>query len=346
MMSSIARRLAPLGVSALVVLAVSACGSGASSSTVPATLTIYNGQHEQTTEALVQAFEHRTGITVNVRSDDESALANQIVLEGSHSPADIFYSENSPALEFLGERGLLAPTDSSTLAAVAKQYNSPRGDWVGVSARSSVIVYNIDRVKAADIPTSVMDLADPRWKGLLGIAPGETDFQPIVTSVARAHGDAAAVTWLKALKDNAGDHVYPDNETLTAQVNSGQIAIALINHYYWYRQRDESGAANMHSQIAYFQPHDPGYVIDVSGAGVLASSHNQVAAQQFLAFMVSAAGEEIIAHDDSYEYPLGSGVATARALKPFNTLQPSPVTIAELGDGAGAITLLQRAQLL
>ena len=141
-------------------------------------------------------------------------------------------------------------------------------------------------------------------------------------------------------------HVYPDNETITDMVNRGQAAIGIINHYYWYRQRYAVGAANMHSAIAYFAPHDPGYVIDVSGAAVLKSSQHQAEAQRFLAFMVSRQGQEIIAHSQSYEYPLGSGVTTAQGLRPFDTLQPAPISIAQLGDGSAAIALLQKVQLL
>ena len=88
----------------------------------------------------------------------------------------------------------------------------------------------------------MLALADPKWKGKLALAPTETDFQPLVTAVAARYGKARAVKWLKALKSNASGHIYPDNETLVAQVNTGQAEIGVINHYYWYRLRDELGA--------------------------------------------------------------------------------------------------------
>src|SRR5262249_17817915 len=71
-------------------------------------ITLYSGQHEQTTDGLVAAFEQQTGIKVSVRNDDEDTLANLIAVQGSHSPADVFYTENSPPLEFLQEKGLLS----------------------------------------------------------------------------------------------------------------------------------------------------------------------------------------------------------------------------------------------
>ncbi len=143
-----------------------------------------------------------------------------------------------------------------------------------------------------------------------------------------------------------GGHLLPDNETVTDEVNRGQVALGVINQYYWYRLRAEDGASNVHSAIATFAPHDVGYVVDVSGAGVLRSSQHTAEAQKLVAFLGSAQGQQIIAHSDSFEYPIGSHVTTAQPETPFNQLQPNSITITQLGTGAEAIKLLQDAQLL
>ena len=130
-------------------------------------------------------------------------------------------------------------------------------------------------------------------------------------------------------------------------MNRGLAAFGIINQYYWYRLRSEIGAAAVHTQLAYFAPRDPGYVIDVSGAAVLKSSAHQAAAQKFLAFLVSKQAQEIIgAHSASYEYPVASGVTTAVPETPLRKLQPNPITIGELGDGSSAAALLLQAGLL
>ena len=192
-----------------------------------------------------------------------------------------------------------------------------------------------------------MELAEPQWNGKIAIAGGETDFQPIVTSIARTYGEAAALRWLEAVKANAGSHDYPDNETVTDEVNSGQVALGIINQYYWYRERAQVGAPSMHSAIAYFAPHDVGYVVDVSGAGdpqVVRPPGRRPSASW--PSSPPTQGQEIIAHSDSFEYPIASGVTTAQPETPFDQLQPNGITIAELGTGAEAIKLLQEAQLL
>ncbi len=90
------RRLVAMGASVAIAAAViGACGTTSSGDSI----TVYSGQHEQTTQALAQAFHKRTGVTVNLRFGDEDALADQIATEGSRSPADVFYTENSPPLD-------------------------------------------------------------------------------------------------------------------------------------------------------------------------------------------------------------------------------------------------------
>jgi iron(III) transport system substrate-binding protein len=347
------RRAAAVIAAAVAVVIPCASLSACASSAGPNSLLLYSGQHQQTTENLVAAFEHKTGINVQVRYNDEDQFADQIVAEGKNSPADVFYTENSPPLESLQEKGLLAPVDASTLAKTPGRYNSPAGDWIGVSARVSVIIYNPALISVSQLPTRVSQLAGPQYKGKLALAPGETDFQPIVTAYLRAYGKAATLAWLQKIGANAAGHVYPDNETIADDVNRGEAAFGIVNQYYWYRMRAEIGAGNIHSKITYFAPGDPGYVLDVSGAAILKSSKHQAAAQKFLAFLASKQAQEIIATPGtgssqslSFEYPLDDGVTSKAGETPFSQLSPYPITIGELGDGSTAIALMRQAGLL
>ena len=153
-----------------------------------------------------------------------------------------------------------------------------------MSARVSVLIYNPSLITKAPAPHIGAPVGRPPLPGKLALAPGETDFQPIVTSVDRTYGQAATLKWLDGIKANAGGHIYPDNETIADEVNRGAVAFGVVNQYYWYRMRAEIGASNMHSKITYFAPGDPGYVLDISPAAVLKSSTHQAAAQKFLAY--------------------------------------------------------------
>jgi iron(III) transport system substrate-binding protein len=341
----VARRIVPAMMAAACAVGLLTAGAGAAGAS-STTITVYSGQHEQTTQSLISAFEKKTGVNVQVRYDDEDTFTDEILAEKSHPVADVFYTENSPPLEYLQEKGMLAKLNASTLAKTPSKYDSADGDWVGVSARVSVLIYNPSLIAKSQLPTTVLGLANPKYQGKLAFAAGETDFQPIVTSVDKAYGKAATLSWLKGIKSNAGSHVYPDNETIADEVNRGAVAFGVVNQYYWYRMKAELGASNIHSKITYFAPGDPGYVLDVSGAAVLKSSKNQGAAQKFVAFLVSKQGQEVIAHSISFEYPLDDGVTTVAPETPFDELQPNPITVDQLGDGSTAIALLSQAGLL
>ncbi len=325
----------------------SSSGSGGSGSSGKGELVVYSAQHPETTAALVAAFTKQTGIQVKLKSDDEDVLTAQLRQEGGRSPADVFFTENSNWLQQLDDKGLLASVNPSTLARVPSQDNAANGRWLGVSGRYSVLIYNPSKISASQLPKSALDLADPQYRGKLELAPAETDFWPIVSSIERARGKQAALTWLQSMKANAGsdDHT-PDNETLVGDVSKGDAAMGLINHYYYYRIRQEMGAANFHAKLAWFAPEDPGFVEDISAAGVLRSAPHPAAAQKFMAFLVSRTGQNVIAHSASFEYPLAGGVAPNPELPPVNTLKPNPITPAQIGTGLDAKDLLQQAGLI
>jgi iron(III) transport system substrate-binding protein len=335
-------RLGAVAVAALLV----AVPAFVAAQSEPPTLTLYNGQHRSTTTALVNDFTNRTGIKVNIRSGEGAGLANQIIEEGAASPADVVMTENSPELMVLEEQGLLAKVDPATLANVPEQHNSPTGSWVGVAARASVLVYDPAQLDPSQLPASVRDLATPAWqgRGKIGIAPEESDFQPLVTAVARTDGEAAATDWLNGLKANA--EVYNGNGAILDAVENGRLAAGLINHYYWFRRAAERGEANMRSRLYYFPQGDPGALVVVAPAGALASSRQPDAAQKFLAYLVSPEGQQTLVDSNDFEYPLATGAVAAPQLKPFGDLQNPNITVADLGDGRLAIQLLQQVGLL
>ena len=333
-----------LAIAVLVLGALAGCGDSSDSSSGDQTLVLYSAQHEPMTNGLVDAFEKETGATVDIRFGEDEGLANQIVQEGSASPADVFLAENAPPLILLSDEGLLAPVDQSTLDSVPEQFSSAKGDWVGVAARETALIYNPSLISESELPKSVLDLADPQWKGKLSIAPSEPDFVPLVGAIIALNGASTAEQWLAGFGENAKR--YNDNEGIVAAVEDGQVAAGVINHYYWFSETAELGADQVNSKLYYFGNQDPGALVDVSGAGVLASSDNQDLAQQFLAFITSTAGQDAMVAAGDWEYPLNPEATLPPGLKPFDQLDPPQVTPSELGDGQQAVELIQQAGLL
>jgi iron(III) transport system substrate-binding protein len=318
----------------------------ASSAAHAATLTLYSAQHEQTVDMLTKAFTKQTGIAVTVREGEAPELASQLLKEGASSPADVFFTENSPELMLLSENKLLAKVDPQTLASVPAQDSGPAGDWVGVLSRENVLVYNTAMIKdPASLPASLMDLAGPAWKGKLAIAPTDADFLPLVGAVVALKGRPAALAWLKGLRENA--MIFDDDEGVVAAVDRGAVATGIINNYYWPRLRLEKGADKMQSALHQFADGDVGALMNVSGAAVLKASKNQAAAQSFLAFLVSKPTQEMVSKADvTFEYPLAAAVAANPILKPVGELHPPTVTMAQLGDDRDAAKLLREAGLI
>lgn len=306
------------------------------------TLTLYNGQHKKTTAAVVKAFTKATGIHVDVRNGHSSQLANQIIEEGGRSPADVFYSEESPPVLALANHSLLAPLKPETQQQIPQKYRAEDGTWSGISARSRIVAYNKSMIGSNELPESVLDFADKAWKDRVAYVPTSGAFQEQIVAIKLMKGHEAALNWLKGLK--AYGKPYNGNMSALRAVEAGDVATALINDYYWYSLAEELGEDNLQSAIFHQGQQDPGALITLSAAGIVKSSKNVEAAQAFMAFMVSAQGQQAIV-DSVAEYPLRPGVESPYDLKPFDELGSPDVTAADLGDAADALLLEREAGL-
>lgn len=297
-----------IGVSVLPALA--ADGDG---------IVVYNAQHESLAKEWAEAFTKETGIKVTLRNGGDSEFSNQIVAEGKASPADVFLTENSPAMALVDVAGLFAPIDADTLALVPEQYRPSDGKWVGIAARSTVFVYNKDKLKEDQLPKSLLDLADPKWKGLWGASPSGADFQAIVSALLELKGEEATAAWLKAMKENFKP--FKGNSTVLKAVNAGQVDGGVIYHYYYFGDQNKTGENSKNVVQYYFKNQDPGAFVSVSGAGVLASSKHEKEAQAFVKWLAGKGGQDILKNGTSFEYAVGNGAESNPKLVPLADLQ-------------------------
>jgi iron(III) transport system substrate-binding protein len=334
---------ATMAVAAVGLPSVSSAPASAATLAQQPTLTLYNAQHVPLAEAWVKGFSDESGIKVQIRSGRDLELANLLKEEGEATPADVFITENSPAMSVVGAAGLFAPVALDTLATVPPERSSPLGDWVGIAARTTVFVYNPSLLPVASVPQSMLDLANPEWSDRFGIAPTGADFQAIVSAVLELKGPEATEAWLRGLKANA--RVYTGNGAIMAAANSGDIQGGIIYHYYWYGDRAESGARSKNVELYHWMGKDPGGFVSVSGGGVLKASKYPEEAQKFLGYMTSKAGQQILADSNAMEYAIASGVQSHPSLKPLSELDPPVVDLAKL-NAPMVIELMQKAGLL
>jgi len=306
-------------------------------------IVVYNAQHESLTKSWVEGFTRETGIKVTVRNGDDTEMGNQLVQEGSASPADVFLTENSPAMVLVDNAGLFAPVAPTTLEQIGSAYRPAHGKWVGIAARSTVFVYNKSKLTEADLPKSLLDLASPSWKGRWAASPAGADFQAIVAAVLELKGEAATLDWLKAMKANAT--VYRGNSAVLKAVNAGQIDSGVIYHYYSFVDQSKTGENSKNTSLHYFKHKDPGAFVSLSGGGVLASSKHQEEAQAFLKWITGKEGQAILKTGKSFEYAVGANAESNPKLVPLKDLD-APLVDASKLNSKKAVELMTQAGLL
>jgi iron(III) transport system substrate-binding protein len=292
---------------------------------------------------IVPIFEEQTGLHVELRNGKDLELANQLVAEGADSPADVFLTENSPAMNIVDNEGLFAPVSEEATAPIPNEYVPSSGSWTGILARSTVAMYNTDALTEADMPESILDFADPEWKGRVGFSPTGADFQAIVSAVLASEGEEATAEWLSGLKENG---VVLDNNLVVMQsVNEGDVDAGIAYHYYWYRDQKESGENSDSTALHFFGDQDPGAFVSISGAGVLASTEHQENAQRFVEFLTSTEGQQAMADSYALEYPLNPEATLDPEVKPFDELEPPAIDPFTL-NGPQVTELMTQAGLL
>lgn len=293
-------------------------------------IVVYNAQHVSLTKSWADAFTRESGIKVTMRNGSDTELGNQIVQEGVSSPADVFLTENSPAMALVDTAGLFAPLSPATLAQVPENFRPAHGRWMGIAARSTVFVYNNAKLAPAQLPKSILDLATPAWKGRWAASPSGADFQAIVSAMLALKGETATLAWLKAMKENAV--AYKGNGTVMKAVNAGQVDGGVIYHYYRFGDQAKTGENSNKTELHYFRNQDPGAFVSISGAGVLASSKHQLEAQAFVQWIAGKGGQDILKTGDSYEYAVGVGAPSNAKLVPLAELQAPRVEPSKLNS--------------
>jgi iron(III) transport system substrate-binding protein len=333
------RRIGVL-LSAALVASATACSSSSDESDG---LLIYNAQHESLTKEWIDAFTKATGIKVTYRQGGDTELGNQLIAEGASSPADLILTENSPAMAAVEKAGLFADVDRATIAQVPPQYRPATDKWTGIAARTTVFAYDKSKLADDQLPTSIMDLEQPPWKGRWGAPPVKPDFQAIVAAMLDLTGEPATSAWLAGMKTNA--EIFQDNIATLRAINAGEVDGGIVYHYYWFRDQASTKEISGNTALHYFRNGDPGAFLSISGGGVLASSKKKEQAQRFLTFVTSKAGQDVLAKGTSFEYPVASGVPANPALVPLTDLQAPQVNPSDL-DAKKVTDLMTKAGLL
>ncbi|MGA5558992.1 iron ABC transporter substrate-binding protein [Streptomyces lavendulocolor] len=335
----LARSLTAIAAAALLAPALAACGSDE-----PADLVIYSGRNENLVKPLIEKLEKHLDANVEVRYGDSAELSAQLLEEGGRTEAGLFLSQDAGALGALSTEQRLTPLPKATLDKVGPAHRGSAGDWTGVSGRVRVLAYNPEQVPTP--PNSVHDLVKPEWKGKIGFAPTNASFQAFVTGMRVLEGDEATRTWLENLKAKQ-PKAYENNNNVMEAVDKGEVAIGLLNHYYWYEQVAEKGADKVKAKIHYLPKGDPGGLVNVAGVGILKGADKKQAgyAQKAVDFLLSTESQSYFA-EETHEYPLAAGVKPAQGVPALETLQPPKIDLGKLASLKETLAMLQDVGLV
>jgi iron(III) transport system substrate-binding protein len=291
-------------------------------------ITIYSGRDEALVGPLLEQFSEERDIAIDVRYGDSADLALLIDQEGEDTPADVFFSQSPGTVGFLSEKGLLTELPDELIEKVPAEFEASTGEWVGLTARQRVLVYNEDMVDESGLPSSVLDLTGEEYSGLVGVAPANGSFQDFVTALRQLEGEDVAEAWLHGMADNDSP-TYPDNSSIVDAVARGEIPMGLVNHYYNFRYLEEDPDAPSRNYV--FPDGDVGALLIASTVSVLEPSGDPRAVE-LVEFLLERETQEYFA-EETFEYPLLEGTEPAAALPPLDSLEVPDYSLEDLGGG-------------
>ena len=309
----------------------------------PMELTLYSGRSEALVAPLIKKFEATSGAKVKVKYGNSGELAGTILEEGARSPADMFWAQDAGTLGVLTEKGLLAALPDELAGKVDEKFRSPANEWVATSGRARVLAYNTEKLKPEDLPKSVKELTDPKWKGRVGWAPENASFQAFVAAMVELEGAEETAKWLAAMTANE-PKTYPKNTPAVAATASGEVDIALVNHYYLFRLKQEHGA-DYPVENHFFADEGAGSLVNVSGVARLKTSTNEEATTAFLEFLLSEEAQQYFA-TETFEYPVVSSVEPSKGLPPLAAVKAPKVDFSKLANLETTVGLLRAAKAL
>jgi len=288
-------------------------------------LVVYSGRKEPLILPVIKKFEEKTGIKVILHSGNTPDLANAILEERKNPQADVFIGQDAGTLEMLNMEGVLLANSSEAIRQVDPRFKAKTGAWVGVSARARVIMYNTELVAQKDLPKSVLDLTDPKWKGQVGIQNSSNESQVAqITAMRKALGEEATENYLRGLIANKAVFLKSSTEIRKA-VGAGELKLGMLNHYYYHLQKKEGSPVG----VIYPDQDGMGTIVNISGVGILKGAKNPDNAEAFVDFLLARETQKLFA-ELNYEIPVIEGVPVKEA-RPLAEIKTMDIKLEELG---------------
>ncbi len=330
-----------IGIAAVLPFAAGGCAPGDGGE---GELVVYNARSETFVKPLLEQFESETGIRVRVLSGREE-LVNQIEEEKNNVRADIFISNDAGAMEYLRRQGLLESNDSPALDKIDQRFRAGDGSWVGLSARSRVLIYNKDLISEEKMPKTLKELAHPAWDGQFMITRGgNSSMVTHVAALQETWGDEETRAFLSNLSENAGA-ITGGHTDIRRAVGAGEYPLGLVNNYYYHLQLEE----DRHNNVGAIYPDqgegEIGAFVNVAGVALINEGPNKENARAFIDWILEDEQQYQFSYH-SKETPLNPDIPAPEGAKPIDQYRAMDIYLADLGQHwPGAKELIQESGL-
>lgn len=318
-------------------LAAQGCGLSADETPLVAgEVNVYSGRHYDSDLAIYDAFTRETGIKVNLIEAGGDALIERLAREAEASPADVFITADAGMLWRAKERGVLRPMkDDRIFARVPHRLRDPQREWVGLSKRARIIIYN----KATGAPPELQsyeDLTNPSLRGKICVRSSTNVYnQSLLAGLIERVGEQAAADWAKGVVANFARKPEGNDTTQIEAVAAGECGVAIVNSYYLARYvgAKDRKMATIGEKIGVIFPDQQGRGthVNISGAGVARHAPHPANAEALIAFLLTDEAQKAFAAGNN-EYPVVSGVDAVGPVAAFGAFKEDSVDMAALGE--------------
>ena len=310
---------------AVLVGMLAACGRGAPE------VVVYTSVDQVFSEPVCREFERQSGIAVRAIFDTEetksTGVVNRIIAEAAAPRADVFWSGDPVRPFLLVRRGLVAPYASPEAASIPTGFRAADGTWTGEAARARVLLVNKARVPDGEMPSSLRDLADPRWKGATAIANplfGTTTMH--VAALFAAWGDEEARRFLEALRQN-DVRVAGSNGEVRRLVVAGEVAWGLTDT----DDANEALEEGAPVEVVYPDQDGLGVLVMPTSVVLLRGGPHPAAGRKLVDFLLSPDVEGRLARSAAH-MPLRGGVPVPPGGRSIEDLRAMQVDYGQLGE--------------
>ncbi len=291
---------------------------------------IYTSLDQIFSEPILQEFEKKTGIKVKAVYDVEAAkttgMVNRLIAEKNNPQADIFWNSEVGRTIILKQKGILSPYRSPSAKDIPEQFKDKDGYWTGFAARCRILIYNTNLVKKSELPKSIFELTDPKWKGKVAMA--YPLFGTTSTHTAAWYallGRKKTENFLKAIKKNKVI-IVNGNSVVRDLVVEGEAAIGFTD------TDDANVAIQMGKPVDILYPDKEGIgtLLIPNTVAMIKGAPHPKEAKKLMDYLLSREVESKLAFCESAQMPLRDGIKIPGYIPAFTSIKAMEVSFYQM----------------